>query len=498
MNFKTKKNERWGIHWILLAMITLCFAGCKDDDDPAVKVYDPSQPVVVTSFTPSEGGTKTRMVVTGSNFGTDPKIITVRINGMKAPVISAKGTLLYCMVPSKCGDGKVEVTVGDTPAVASEQVFTYDRSKVVSTIYGNVRSDGFWAIGPNGSTFDDSFKNYYCVDAPTWFSVDPQDPTILYMTQDNEGGSLPIRKFDMKKKTVEDVITGGVDGVHRMRTVDWTIEGDTMFVSNDNGSDGDAENGYIALYYLTREEKFKIWHKLAMGKQCNGVAVHPENGELYYGSYYTGSLYRLAYQSYWDDFTSMELPEYTATHREHICNVGDVRWEFNIVVHPSGDYAYLVVINQHYIMRMNYDRARKRFGRPFVFAGSREAGWEDKVGTSARMKRPYQGVFVKNPNYTEGTDQYDFYFTDSDNQCIRTLSPTGLVTTFAGRGSTGLNGDAHGYVDGELREEARFHRPQGLSYDAVNDIFYVGDRNNHRIRMIARETLPGDELKENN
>lgn len=149
-------------------------------------------------------------------------------------------------------------------------------------------------------------------------------------------------------------------------------------------------------------------------------------------------------------------------------------------------------------MRMNYDRARKRFGRPFVFAGSREAGWEDKVGTSARMRRPYQGVFVKNPNYTEGTDQYDFYFTDSDNQCIRTLSPTGLVTTFAGRGSTGLNGDAHGYVDGELREEARFHRPQGLSYDAVNDIFYVGDRNNHRIRMIARETLPGDELKENN
>lgn len=497
MKCRIMKEEFRRFQWILLAIFTICICSCKDDDESSTMPYDPHKPVVVTGFTPTEGSTKTRMVVSGSNFGTDPKIITVRINGMKAPVINAKGNTLYCMVPSKCGDGKVEVTVGDTPAVASEQEFKYDRAKVVSTIYGNIRADGYCTVGPNGSSFEDSFSKYYIVDAPTWFSVDPHDPDILYMTQDNEGGSLPIRKFDMKKKTVEDLVAGGTDGVHRMRTVDWTAEGDTMFVSNDNGGDGDAEDNYTAVYYLTREEKFKNWHKLIMGKQCNGVAVHPDNGELYYGTYYTGSLYRMDYHSYWDDFESLTLPEYTTLHREHICDVGDVRWEFNIVIHPSGDYAYLVVINQHYIMRMNYDRFRKRFGRPFVFAGSRSAGWEDKVGTSARMRRPYQGVFVKNPNYPEGTDQYDFYFTDSDNHCIRILSPDGLVTTFAGRGSPGLNNEPNGIVDGDLREEARFDRPQGLSYDAKNDIFYVGDRNNRRIRMIAREVLPGDESNEN-
>ena len=46
-------------------------------------------------------------------------------------------------------------------------------------------------------------------------------------------------------------------------------------------------------------------------------------------------------------------------HREYITTIQDNEWEFNIVIHPSGDYAYLVVINRHYIMRMIMTKRKK-------------------------------------------------------------------------------------------------------------------------------------------
>ena len=107
-------------------------------------------------------------------------------------------------------------------------------------------------------------------------------------------------------------------------------------------------------------------------------------------------------------------------------------------------------------------------------------------------------MFVKNPEYkAAGKDEiYDFYFTDRDNHCIRKLTPDEITSTFAGRGSVGMNIHANGYVDGALREEARFDSPAALAYDEVNNIFYVGDVNNHRILKIALEKIPEDLIRD--
>lgn len=70
------------------------------------------------------------------------------------------------------------------------------------------------------------------------------------------------------------------------------------------------------------------------------------------------------------------------------------------------------------------------------------------------------------------------------------MTPDGVVSTFAGRGSTGMNVHANGYVDGHLRDEARFDYPYALAYDEDTETFYVGDVNNHRIRKIALEKIP--------
>ncbi|MBW3625008.1 MAG: hypothetical protein KY468_16545 [Armatimonadetes bacterium] len=70
----------------------------------------------------------------------------------------------------------------------------------------------------------------------------------------------------------------------------------------------------------------------------------------------------------------------------------------------------------------------------------------------------------------------DIYVSDDINHRIRKITPTGEVTDFAGDGLPGLR-------DGPA-PSARFHRPQGLSFDAAGNL-YVADTHNHRIRKIS-------------
>ena len=79
------------------------------------------------------------------------------------------------------------------------------------------------------------------------------------------------------------------------------------------------------------------------------------------------------------------------------------------------------------------------------------------------------------------------YVADSDNHCIRKVTPEGVVTTFAGNGE-------YGFADG-TGEAARFHTPTGIALDASGTL-YVADMYNHRIRKVSQagvvSSLAGD------
>lgn len=166
----------------------------------------------------------------------------------------------------------------------------------------------------------------------------------------------------------------------------------------------------------------------------------------------------------------------------------DPSYEFNTTIHPTGNYAYLTVINRNYILRTDYDWDKKEFTTPYTIAGSNgQAGWEDAVGTNARVSRPYQGVFVKNPAYAGQEDEYDYYFCDCTNFCVRYITPDGLVRTYAGR-STNSNGNWWGTEDGDLRQAARFRDTTGIAYDEETQTFYILDHNNRCIRTIGQES----------
>ncbi len=490
MKYKTMKNEWKRFQWILLVLFTVSLYSCKDDAEGEEALpYDPGKPVLITDFTPDTGGGNTFIVITGQNFGTDVSLLKLTVGGKDAKIINVRGNYIYAIVPPKAFGGNFVLTVGEgeqAQTIEAEKKFDYQRQMVVSTLCGDVDEKGHYDI-KNGP-----FNDCGGFDAPTWFAFDPENKDILYLIQD--AGTKPMRVFDLKNEQVYSTILN----IDRTRTITWTLgkDGvqDTMIIASDRGGDQDVNN-----WYLVRDkskpihEAFNVTPQpMMLGKQCNGSAIHPVNGELYYNSYAMGDVYRFDYRNSWDNYNH----KYDYTTTQKLFSIQDRNWEFNMVIHPTGRYAYILVINQHYIMRTDYDNVKKRFGTPYLFCGSvGQAAWNDGTGDKARLNSPYQGVFVKNKQYVAENreDEYDFYFTDQHNHCIRMLTADGSVTTFAGRGSSALNSNPYGYVNGSLREKARFDRPSALAYDEERETFYVGDWMNHRIRKIALEEGDEDE-----
>lgn len=470
----------------IVALLSLGLWGCKDDggEVDVTTPFDPSKPVVVSDFSPKSGGMGQRLVIYGDNFGDDPEAVTVLIGGKEAKVINVKGESLYCLVPRQAFSGEIEVQVkrGAQQGVGkAAAVFDYERKMVVSTIIGyrNARGDEPWKDGkfkdPDETKMASGFWE------PSFLKFDPLNPKHLWMTFDFNNG-LYLINFE------DSTVTKKRSDFDRPRSVDFTIDGQYMIIAEDRGGENDR-----ATYRLSRDRDWQDREILTRYRQSNGASVHPVNGEMYFNSYEKGQFFRFDLNKYFTE--GLGDKDF-----ETLFVVHDPQWEYKIFIHPTGNYAYIVVINQHYILRVDYNWEKKQFNQPYLVAGQlRAAGYEDGVGSSVRLRNPYQGVFVKNPDYVAAgkTDEYDFYFTDQHNHAIRTLTPEGSVTTFAGRGSSSINNDPWGYVDGDLRQEARFDRPSGLAYNEEEGAFYVGDQMNRRIRKIALEEMDETEEDEN-
>lgn len=96
---------------------------------------------------------------------------------------------------------------------------------------------------------------------------------------------------------------------------------------------------------------------------------------------------------------------------------------------------------------------------------------------------------MRNKEYAGQEDEYDFYFVDRLNFCVRKMTPDGIVSTYAGRGTTTAIADNNqwGTDDGDLREVARFRDVCGIVYDEDKNIFYIHDEVGHTIRTISME-----------
>jgi sugar lactone lactonase YvrE len=123
-----------------------------------------------------------------------------------------------------------------------------------------------------------------------------------------------------------------------------------------------------------------------------------------------------------------------------------------------------------YVSEEGTSRIRKvtSAGLTSTFAGA-TPGYLDGVSTAAKFSTP-SGIALD----AEGT----VYVADQFNNCIRKITPAGVVTTLAGSVTAGI-------ADG-TGAAAQFQRPVGVVVDEAGNVF-VADLFNHRIRKITSD-----------
>lgn len=104
-----------------------------------------------------------------------------------------------------------------------------------------------------------------------------------------------------------------------------------------------------------------------------------------------------------------------------------------------------------------------------LFAGGPHPGFINGTGTTAKFSAPFSVACDKEGN---------FYVTDNVNNAIRKMTPSAQVTTFAGGGGAGW-----AFADG-TGTAARFASPADIAVDVDGNI-YVADEINNRIRKIT-------------
>ncbi|HAA58398.1 MAG TPA: hypothetical protein DCE42_26785 [Myxococcales bacterium] len=121
-----------------------------------------------------------------------------------------------------------------------------------------------------------------------------------------------------------------------------------------------------------------------------------------------------------------------------------------------------------YVSDLGLDRIRKidSAGNVTTIAGS-DWGYADGKGAAAKFKNPYGLAVDKSGN---------IFVADSGNHMIRKVTPTGVVTTYAGQ-------KLSGEIDGALKD-AKFDTPRDVAFDSAGNM-YIADSRNHKIRKIS-------------
>lgn len=454
---------------LLLLCLVMFICSCKDDVTRSGG-YDPSKPVVFSDFSPSEGSIRAKFYIHGENFGLDPSKIHVSIGGQEAYTIGSSDTEIYCMVPRRAFDGVVRVAIESADGKSTvehefEERFNYISKTTVGTLCGKV--DEYGGAGDVDGTFADAEFA-----APEWLMLDTFDiEKCLYVVDPG----VSMRNVNLDTELVSTVITNGQGLFRNMQLSTFDATGDTIFFSDDNGHNN---TDIMGIGYLLRSDRFARSQPYVYDRCGYSCYYNSLNKSLYYNTYWKGAINKAVYDPISKGLVGKEIYPVYEGRDGHSYLIG----------HPEGKYLY--ILGEQCVFKLKYDETRKELSSPTIFVGSLgNSGYVDGVGATARFNTPYQGTFVRNEDYVRAgnDDVYDFYLCDRNNHCIRKVTPDGVVSTYAGRGSVSSDGNVWGYIDGDLKKDARFNQPCGIAYDMSTQIFYICEPENHRIRTIAVE-----------
>ena len=479
----------------------------------------------VTALVPNHGRPGESIKIEGTNFSLIPGLNEVSFNGVFAEVTSSTQDHLIVKIPDGVSDGLVSVTVGGYPVQGP--LFTVDLPVISSvsaligkkddpiTIQGN-----YFGIDPNAVVVKFNGKEASLDGTVTETQIDVLVPV--------KAGTGPITV------EVNGVVVEGPEFVYEYTTVVSTFAGDGTF-GNDNGQGSAARfrspagivfgsdgNFYVAdrANHLIRKitstglvstlagsvqgyedglgaaAKFKLPTDIAMDENGDIIVTDEQNNRLRkidaQGNVITfsGNGQTYQYNSPGGIAVAPNGNIFVAdTYNNRILKVTPTNGNFTVFAGAGGltpgfangtgteakfaaptDVAVDSAGNVYVADRTN-GRIRKITPDRVVttIAGNALSGDVDGQGSAARFKAPTA--------LTIGPDG-NIYVADRQNQKIRMVTPSGLVTTVAGSGFFGfINGPGN---------QAEFKYPNDLAFDDNGDLFVV-DNSNHAIRKVTFE-----------
>lgn len=432
----------------MLCVGLLFFVSCRDENRSGT--HDPTQPLVATAFMPDSGRISEMVLLDGDNFGTDTSNIRVYFNSKKAIVLGSTGTRILALVPRLPGDTCIiSVEVGGKK-VTYPGFYRYKIEATATDFIGN----GLGACGYQDeifSTLDDSqFRGIY-LDANANFDIFvTTECGYLLKINEKENTVIPIAapSHGTTARLMPNIhpVTGEI-----MLGGEYEANWDQFLILNPD--DNWAPQRYHIKKWIKRDSSYTI----PTPKEC--TQVHQLiycKGDGYLYSYYQEG---------------------------HVVKIDRSSWTAEIIYMAPAGMTYGLAFNtiRPYELWLPYQGGNLRHTLCRLDV-------RDPAGTFQQMNQSIQGhrdgrieqAMFNNMRQIRFDSQGNLFVVEASNQCVRKVdTETMMVETVLG--IPGMNGHVNG-----KKEDVLFWEPHGMAIDP-DDIIYIGDQMNNRVRRIAVE-----------
>jgi uncharacterized protein (TIGR03437 family) len=424
---------------IFTLFILVLFNSCsKNNETPITTLLEN---LVITTINPSTGPKNTTVTITGTGFSTLANDNAVTLNGKVCPVVNSTTNQLTITIPPSAGSGKIKVVVRD--ANAESNIFEFIVTTTVTTFAGSTEGD------QDGLGAAAKFNN------------------LKSLTLDNQGNLIVADDTKIRKVSLTGLVTtiaGSANGAEEgtaLSVLLGNVKGivmsptGTMFFSDDLNQKMKTINssGFVSTYAGAGNFTGFLDGNRPNAKFNNpsGLAIDG-NGNLYVA-----------------DRSNDRIRKISGNNVTTFAGNGNSTYEDGQGISASFTIPEdLTIDSSGNLYVADFNRIRKITPNGFVstLAGSGNfSGFADGPGNTAIFGRVRHIV----------VDAQNNLFV-TDNNRIRKISSTGIVTTIAGNSSAD-------FVDGNATT-ARFDALRGIIVDASGNL-YVADGGNFKIRKIT-------------
>lgn len=451
--------KRFSIYSLMFASI--CFVACEDENrqDMTPEIGEGEATPKITMYTPTAGGKSTSLTLYGTHFGTDLEHIRVTVNGVDAEVTGALGNIITANVQRGSGSGPVKVYLGQGETMQEltyKTEFEYSQSPIVSTYIGS--------YVPAAKT---EKKEGTLMEAVLWKpgSIAFDKEGALYIVEDDDR-DIRIAKNNQVATFLRGDGTGGT--VFRMMNIAFSLDGNTLFLSNDANASG---NAHIATMLWNKDTHqydaanlSAIWSITpSLGNGVTNVGVHPVTGEVFSVAHGNAKIYKYDPEQNTMVATGMQLPDAAGK------NASKVKIRC-ILFDKAGTTVYMSSQEKDVIYKGDYDMSTGEFSNLHVWVGQYEkAGFTEGQRNEAKLEEPCQ---------MDLDEEGNIYVAVRKKHRIAKITPDGMLTNYTGTGTSGT-------TDGPL-DKAQFNHPEGVQF-GPDGALYISDYWNHKIRKIEKD-----------